>query len=192
MMKSMGSLLQYYRKKNGYTQADLAAKMSEYGYPIKHGAISTWEKETAIPNANQFLVLCQILNITDIYNTFIDECRNIPLRLMGVSAGLGEYVDDDVVEKYVMTNNLLADYALRINGDSMEPFIWDNDIVLVHKTEILNNGDVGIFYLDGEQYCKRLQNNHLVSDNTKYKPIDISNTDCFKILGKVISKYYGK
>ena len=111
---------------------------------------------------------------------------------MGVSAGLGEYVDDDVVEKYVMTNNLLADYALRINGDSMEPFIWDNDIVLVHKTEILNNGDVGIFYLDGEQYCKRLQNNHLVSDNTKYKPIDISNTDCFKILGKVISKYYGK
>ena len=66
MMKSMGSLLQYYRKKNGYTQADLAAKMSEYGYPIKNGAISTWEKETAIPNANQFLVLCQILNITDI------------------------------------------------------------------------------------------------------------------------------
>lgn len=82
-MKTIGELLQSYRKANNLTQADLATRMSELGYPIKNGAISTWEKNSSVPNANQFLALCQILNITDIYNTFININRKIPLRLKG-------------------------------------------------------------------------------------------------------------
>lgn len=190
-MKSIGKTLQYYRKKNGYTQADLATKMSEYGYPIKNGAISTWEKGSVVPNASQFLVLCQILNITDIYNTFINVPKQIPLRLIGVSAGYGEYVDDDTVENYIETTNTAASYALRISGNSMQPLYQDGDIILVQQTKTLCNNEVGIFYVDGEQYCKRLVNNFLVSENTQYKPIDISNIDCFRILGKVLGKYYG-
>lgn len=189
-MKTIGELLQSYRKANNLTQADLAIRMSELGYPIKNGAISTWEKNSSVPNANQFLALCQILNITDIYDTFINISRKIPLRLMGVSAGTGEYVNDDYCE-YIETTNGLADYALRINGDSMQPMYMDNDIVLVQNTEIINNGDIGIFYLDGEQYCKQLLNNKLISINNNYSPIDIINIDCFRILGKVLGKYNG-
>ena len=189
-MNNVGNLIQQYRKANNLTQSDLAARMSECGYPIKNGAISTWELGSSVPNANQFLALCQILNITDIYNTFINEYRKIPLRLMSVSAGMGEYVTDDVVDDYIETTNGLADYALRINGDSMEPEYWDGDIILVQNTEVLSNGDVGIFYLDGNQYCKRLRNDKLVSTNPKYEDIDISVADCFRILGKVLGKHY--
>ena len=96
---------------------------------------------------------------------------------------------DESVDDYIVTTEKLATYALRINGDSMEPLYGDNDIVLVQKTEILENGDVGIFYLDGDQYCKRLQSNWLMPENKNYSPIDISNSDCFRILGKVIGKY---
>lgn len=186
---TIGKLLREYRKKNKVTQRELADMMSKRGCPIKNGAISTWEKDMCLPNAVQFLMVCRILGIRDIYGVFVPESRKIPLRLMGVSAGTGEYVSDDTVDEYIETDNELADYALRINGNSMEPMYGDNDIVLVQSTEILNNGDVGIFYLDGEQYCKKLNNNWLESVNTEYEPIDISNSDCFRILGKVIGRH---
>ena len=69
----------------------------------------------------------------------------------------------------------------------MTPLYPDNSIVLVHKTEILNNGDIGIFYLNGEQYCKKIIGNQLISINPDYKPIDINNLDYFRILGKVVN-----
>ena len=85
-MESMGRLLQHYRKLNNLTQAEVAERMGEFGYPIKNGAVSTWEKGSSVPNANQFLTLCRILGITDIYNTFVGDdipSRKIPLRLIG-------------------------------------------------------------------------------------------------------------
>lgn len=190
MKQTIGSLLQYYRKQNKMTQSELAIRLGECGYPVKNGAVSSWEKDNSQPNASQFLAICRILGITDIYGVFVGLCRKIPLRLMGVSAGTGEYVgDSEAVDEYLETTNELADFALRINGDSMEPLYWDNDVVLVQSTEVLANGDVGIFYLDGEQYCKRLRGNKLVSENSKYAPIDINNSDYFKILGKVLGRY---
>lgn len=191
-MESFGKTLQYYRKKRNLTQAQLATLLSDHGYPIKNGAISTWEKEMAIPNALQFLALCEILDIRHIWNAFIEGSDNptkfIPLRLIGVSAGTGEYVEDDSIDRYVETDNILANYALRIAGDSMQPLYEDGDIVAVQNTSLLHNGDIGIFYLNGEQYCKRLEGNHLISVNPNYSPIDITELDCFRILGKVLNK----
>lgn len=48
-----------------------------------------------------------------------------------------------------------ADYAVRISGDSMEPYIHDGDIVFVEQTEELSIGEVGIFCVDGAMYCKQ-------------------------------------
>lgn len=59
----IGEVLLYHRKKCGYTQADVAAKMSEKGYPTKKGSVYTWEKGIAVPNAYQYIALRQILDI---------------------------------------------------------------------------------------------------------------------------------
>lgn len=182
VMRSIGKTIQYYRKLHNLTQAELAIRCG-----IKHGAVSAWENDTAVPNAVQFLRICEILEITDIYETFIGKIRTIPLRMMGVSAGTGEYVGDETVAEYIKTSNEYADYALRINGNSMEPLYPDDSIVLVQKTEILRNGDVGIFYLNGEQYCKKIMGNQLISLNSDYSPIDINDVDYFRILGKVVN-----
>lgn len=189
MENTLGIAIQEYRKKRGLTQYQLARKLSDFGYPIKNGAISTWEIGTAVPNAHQFLAICQILDITDIYSTFICDQRLIPLRLMSVAAGTGELVDDDTtVATYIETTNGLADYALRLNGDSMYPLYRDHEIVLVQNTEIVKDGDIGIFYVDGFQYCKKIDtvNQCLVSINPLYDSIDLSHVDCFRVLGKVV------
>ena len=187
-MKLIGQILQQYRKQNNLTQSELATILSQYGHPIKNGMISAWEKNNSIPNTYQFLTLCQVLGITDIYDTFITDIRRIPLRLMGVSAGTGEYINDYSIDNYIETDNMLADYALRINGNSMEPIYRNDQIILVQNTEVLKDGEVGIFYLDGEQYCKQLVGNKLLSYNPDYTPIEMNEVNTFRILGKVVGK----
>lgn len=55
-------------------------------------------------------------------------------------------------EKSVPKN---ADFAVRISGDSMEPYIKDGSRVYVSRTNELSTGDVGIFFVDGDMKCKQ-------------------------------------
>ena len=47
-----------------------------------------------------------------------------------------------------------ADFAVRIAGDSMEPYIADGAVVLVRRSPI-QTGDVGLFFVDGDMKCKQ-------------------------------------
>ena len=47
-----------------------------------------------------------------------------------------------------------AELAVRIQGDSMAPYIADGAIVYVNH-DPLQNGDVGIFCVDGDMLCKQ-------------------------------------
>lgn len=48
-----------------------------------------------------------------------------------------------------------ADFAVKIQGHSMEPYISDGDTVFVERTEELSIGEIGIFSVDGAMYCKQ-------------------------------------
>ena len=56
----------------------------------------------------------------------------------------------------------------------------------------LENGEIGIFYLNGDAYIKKLQEDKngvfLISLNEKYSPIPVGENDRFDILGKVVGK----
>lgn len=82
--------------------------------------------------------------------------RYIPLFLSPAAAGypspvLGEEYEMVPVEGNVPDN---AQLAIRIQGDSMEPYIMDRSIVYVGR-EPLENGDVGVFCVDGDTFCKQ-------------------------------------
>jgi len=47
-----------------------------------------------------------------------------------------------------------AELAVRIQGDSMEPYIRDESVVYVNH-DPLRSGDVGIFCVDGDMLCKQ-------------------------------------
>lgn len=44
--------------------------------------------------------------------------------------------------------------AIKISGKSMEPYVKDESIVYVTR-EPIENGDVGIFCVDGDMLCKQ-------------------------------------
>ncbi len=112
------------------------------------------------------------------------------------SAGLGNYLDGDCTyeELHYNVNDVPAgaDFGIRISGDSMEPNIKDGQIVWIKEQIKVENGQVGIFILDGEGLCKKLNINHdkreinLVSLNRKYKPIKVHDGCDFKTVGKVL------
>ncbi len=84
------------------------------------------------------------------------EPRVIPLYHSSAAAGyaapvFGEDFDYITVEDDVPQG---AEYAVRIQGDSMEPFIADGEVVYVNH-DPLKPGDVGIFWVDGDMLCKQ-------------------------------------
>ena len=82
-----------------------------------------------------------------------------------------------------------ADYALVVNGDSMEPLIKNGQLIYVKECPDVENGTIAVVEIDGAVTCKKVYkwNDHieLQSLNTAYEPIIITAGN-FKILGKVI------
>ncbi|MCR5212878.1 MAG: XRE family transcriptional regulator [Eubacterium sp.] len=249
-LTNIGDTLAAFRKKAGLTQIDVANELTKAGYPIQNKSIYAWEKNKSTPNPTQFLLLCKMYGITDIYTEFIgpnpddpfvllndegkekaqdfirilgltDEYsvknslkyvldkannsdaetssdyaakqRELPLFLLAASAGPGEFVDSDAHEMVVVGSEVpeSASFGIRLNGNSMEPRYMNGQIVWVYRTAELYDGDIGIFYLDGQAYCKKLHKNNgtleLLSFNPDYDPIQITEDSEFKIFGRVVS-----
>ncbi len=108
-----------------------------------------------------------------------------------VSAGTGEELVDEHDEMDYQGKLPRFDYAVKINGDSMEPRFHDQQVVLAKATSEAENGQIVIAYVDGRSYIKQFektdQHCRLISLNAKYAPIDVNGNESFAIKGVVIS-----
>ena len=85
------------------------------------------------------------------------KTRMLPLYSLAVSAGTGQFLDS---EDYDMTEVGPevpdgANFGVRVAGDSMEPYIHDGDVALCKRGAIIHDGDVGLFFVDGDMKCKQ-------------------------------------
>ncbi|MCR5544714.1 MAG: XRE family transcriptional regulator [Eubacterium sp.] len=254
-MIKIGETLAAHRKRKGLSQVEAAKELTKAGITTNNKSIYTWEKDIATPNPTQFLMLCKIYGITDIYSTFIEpnpdnplailnsigkekaldyinilgqldeyrisetavinansviahkgsnnntgsvlefpvKQRELPIYLLPASAGTGEFLDGEEYEMVVVGSEVpeKASFGIRLNGNSMEPRYMNGQIVWVYRTAELFDGDIGIFYLDGQAYCKKLHKKkdsiELLSFNPDYSPIKVTESSEFKIFGRVIS-----
>ena len=70
MYENIGQLLSQRRRELEINQTELAEAMSLRGFPVTNQAVSKWEKGSTLPNAKQFLALCEILEIDDVRGEF--------------------------------------------------------------------------------------------------------------------------
>lgn len=84
------------------------------------------------------------------------DSRTIPLYASPAAAGYAAPVFNEDYETIPVTGQVPggAELAVRIQGDSMEPYIHDGGVVYVNH-DPLHNGDVGIFCVDGDMVCKQ-------------------------------------
>ena len=66
MKKTIGVTLAELRRAKKFMQKDVSSKLSGYGIDVSAKTIYNWEKGLALPNANQFLALCDILDVDDV------------------------------------------------------------------------------------------------------------------------------
>ncbi len=117
--------------------------------------------------------------------------RTLLLYNLSVSAGTGVYLDDTQTSEIAVPDNdrtRIADFALRINGNSMEPKYHDGDIVLVEDTDSVEVGELGIFVLDGNGYFKQYGGDRLISLNKDYGDIILQGYSEVVCCGRVVGK----
>ena len=110
-----------------------------------------------------------------------------------VAAGVPILAQQDIVgyEDIPADMAKTGDYfGLKIKGDSMEPKIHDNDIVIVKSMSDAENNDIVIAMINNEATCKRLHKYSnsvvLTAINSDYKPIEVTPDENIQILGKVV------
>lgn len=124
------------------------------------------------------------------------DSRGIAVFFQPSAAGTGTFLDSDdydEVDVPLTSINAHASFGVRVSGDSMEPEFENKDIVYVRQQRDLENGEIGIFILNGDAYIKKLSNNgksiSLLSLNPTYPPIEVKETDEIRVVGKVIGKF---
>lgn len=121
--------------------------------------------------------------------------HNTPMRLINyyyrlASAGTGQIIFDMPPTKRIEIPNIpeyrKADYAIGVNGNSMEPTFHDGDTLLIEMVDEIESGEIGIFMVDNESYVKKLGKEELISLNMECKNIPL--TENSKCMGRVIGK----
>lgn len=106
------------------------------------------------------------------------------------SAGTGQIIFDMPPTKRIEIPDIAefrkADYAIGVNGNSMEPTYYDGDTLLVEMTDNIEIGEIGIFSVNNECFVKKLGENELISLNTESSNIPLNETA--RCMGRVVGK----
>lgn len=107
-----------------------------------------------------------------------ERTKVIPIYRTPAAAGYASPAFGEDYDDYVVREDSPADFAFRIRGDSMEPYIPDGSIQLAKRGAIIYDGDIGLFFADGDmkckQYCQDYHGNvHLFSLNRDRADADV-------------------
>ena len=126
-------------------------------------------------------------------NVFPIQTKKVPL-LGTIAAGVPIYADENFDGYRECTEDVDADFCLKIQGDSMiGARINDGDIVFIKKQPDVDNGEIAAVLIEDEATLKRVYKEKdsliLQAENPKYAPIVYtaeSYVEC-RIMGKAIA-----
>jgi len=193
-----------YREKMGISQAELSRRIGVSRQTFNNYELGKREAdyETLLKIAEELHTSVQAL-LTDEnlepQNGIVLEKDNIYMIpiFKTVSAGFGAYADDQICgyePLYFETKREAEEtLAIAVKGDSMYPKIEEDDLVVVHKQDYFENGDIVVAVVCGENdgFVKRAFQTEekltLESINPSYPPMVFfgSKLDDIKIMGVV-------
>ena len=126
-------------------------------------------------------------------NIFPIQTKKVPL-LGTIAAGVPIYADENFDGYRECTEDVDADFCLKIQGDSMiGARINDGDIVFIRKQPDVDNGEIAAVLIEDEATLKRVYKEKdsliLQAENPRYAPIVYtaeSYVEC-RILGKAVA-----
>lgn len=153
--------------------------------------ISSYQK---LSPENQKMALSLLNTMYDVQteNEKRSEIKPITIKLMynKVSAGKGYDLNDEDGENIQIPDSpeaRKANFAVTVDGNSMETMFYDGDIVLIKQQESIDIGQIGIFIVDkSEGFIKQLGKDRLISLNPKCDDIIFTDHDTIDCCGLVL------
>lgn len=164
--KSVGKLIYDRRTELGITQKEVADFVG-----VSEATVSRWESGH-IDNMrrDRIAALSKILRMSPLAIMGIDDtdlstrlpnmisidARTFRVPIVGrVAAGRPIVADEEIIGYEYIDNKYSKDgheyFGLRIVGKSMEPTIMDGDIVIVRRQNYVENSEIAIVLIDGEE-----------------------------------------
>lgn len=198
---AMGLRIKKLRESKELSQTDLAKLV---GYKDKTAIAKIEAGKVDLPQS-KIAAFASALNTSTsfLFDETIEQSstytKAVTINVLGrVAAGVPIEAMENIIDTEEISEELARTgefFGLQIHGDSMEPRIYDGDVVIVRQQDDAESGEIVIALVNGsDATCKRLikyaSGISLMSLNPKYEPMMYSNEEIegkpVRIIGKVI------
>lgn len=196
--KVMAKNIQYYMNLHHKSRTEMCEALG-----VKYTTFTDWVKGNVYPRIDKIELMANYFEIekSDLIedNTSSKKSTGIRIPVLGrVAAGIPIEAIEDIIDTEEITEELASSgtfFGLKLKGNSMEPRMCENDVVIVRQQSDAEDGDIVIATVNGDEAtCKRLKKYNdgivLISNNPNYDPMYFSNKEIqekpVKIIGKVV------
>lgn len=193
--------INFYISQSGKQQKEIA---KELGY--NPTTFNTWCVGKIIPSTGKIQKIADYFGIgksdlLDDKSSLLGKPRTVgvPIKVLGrVAAGLPIEAVENIIDTEEISEDMARGgqyFGLQIHGDSMEPRMYEGDVVIVRQQDDAESGDIVIAMVNGnDATCKRLMKYAggiaLLSLNPKYEPMTFGEEEILqkpvRIIGKVV------
>lgn len=172
---------------------------------VSYSTLSDWINAKTYPRIDKIEMMANYFNVNK--SDLVEEKNTIdsiqvttaPV-LSKVSAGMPIYAEENIVDYIFLPTTEVKPgkevFGLIVSGDSMNKEFKEDDIVIIEKDSIVENGEIGVVMVNGyNATLKQIKyvNDTIIllpmSDNPEHDPQIYNNKDELKIIGKVIGMH---
>lgn len=194
----MKNILYTLRKAKGFTQEDISKLLQMDRRNYQKMEICSMNKISSE----------RLEQLARIYNVSVDyllsdgkatSSKGYRIAVLGsIPAGIPVEAVEDIIDFEEISPDLATTgiyFGLKVKGNSMQPRIAHNDVVIIRKQETAENGDICAVMVNGyEATLKQIKRDEkgitLIPFNSEYSPMYYTNEEIeklpIKIIGKVI------
>lgn len=193
-------------KSSGLTQSEVSKRSG-----ISRGSITDYLKGRYEAKQDKVYDLAKVLGVRSDWlmgfnvpkvernSTTTIDVTTVPV-LSKVSAGMPIYAEENIVDYIYLPDHEVKPgkevFGLVVDGDSMNREFKQDDIVIIEKDAIVENGEIGVVMINGYnatlKQVKYAGDSIILmpmSDNPEHDPQIYNNQDEVTIIGKVIGMH---
>lgn len=194
------SNLRFYMEKRNKSRNEVCEALN-----FKYTTFTDWCNGVKYPRIDNIEKLANYFGISksDLIeikgNDTDDSIKAVQIPVLGyVKAGIPMTAIENIIDYEEISQEQARTgefFGLQIKGDSMEPKISDGDVVIVRKQETVENGEIAVVLINGDdatvkKFYKTDAGIKLVSTNPTYDPFfftpDEVNSLPVSVIGKVV------
>jgi repressor LexA len=129
---------------------------------ISPQTFNTWCQGIALPRMGKIQLLADYFRIakSDLLerktiNKQTIESKGITIPVLGyVRAGYPIYAEENIIDYEEISKAMATKgefFGLRICGNSMEPRMFENDVVIVRKQDTIESGEIAVVLVNGDE-----------------------------------------